>query len=54
MLLLVGMLSCLCGLSYGVVYLICKKNLYLANPLIFLMFALLHQRENSENQTVKN
>lgn len=37
---LVGALSCLSGLMYGVVYLICKKNLYFAYPLIFLMFAL--------------
>lgn len=38
--LLVGLLSCLGGLLYGCVYLSCKKNLFIAYPIILLMFVL--------------
>lgn len=38
--LLIGILSFLSGLLYGSVYIICKKNIYIAYPIIFLMFAL--------------
>lgn len=36
----VGLLSCLSGLLFGIVYLVCKKNLRFAYPIIFLMFVL--------------
>jgi len=38
--LLVGILACLGGLLYGCVYIVCKKNLYIAYPIILLMFIL--------------
>lgn len=37
---LVGITACLGGLLYGSVYIISKKNLFIAYPLIFLMFVL--------------
>lgn len=36
----IGVLSSIAGLSYGIIYLVCKKNLYIAYPIIFLMFVL--------------
>jgi hypothetical protein len=38
--LLVGILSCLGGLFYGSIYIISKKNLFIAYPIILLMFVL--------------
>jgi len=38
--LLIGTLSCLGGLFYGSVYLISKKNIFIAYPIILLMFLL--------------
>lgn len=38
--LIVGILSCLGGLLYGSVYIISKKNLFIAYPIILLMFVL--------------
>lgn len=38
--LLVGLFACLGGLLYGSVYIICKKNLFIAYPIILLMFVL--------------
>ena len=36
----IGILTSLAGLLYGIVYLVSKKNLNIAYPLIFLMFVL--------------
>lgn len=36
----VGVLSAIGGLMYGIAYLLCKKNLYITYPLVFLMFVL--------------
>lgn len=38
--LLIGLLSCFGGVLYGILYLTVKKNVYIAYPLIFLMFVL--------------
>ncbi|TDT45633.1 hypothetical protein [Fonticella tunisiensis] len=38
--LLIGILAFFGGLLYGILYLVSKKNIYIAYPLIFLMFVL--------------
>ncbi|WP_200789781.1 hypothetical protein [Clostridium fallax] len=38
--LVIGLILCLASVLYGIAYLAVKKNIYIAYPIIFLMFVL--------------